>query len=75
MTKNYVVTPKAFKETLCKFAPQFEGNQQHDAQELLNFILDGLHEDLNRVKKKPYTTNPDYDGQPDEELSATFWKV
>ena len=37
-----------------RFAPQFSGYQQHDSQELLTFLLDGLHEDLNRIKKKPY---------------------
>ena len=30
-------------------APQFNGFQQQDAQELLAFVLDGLHEDLNRL--------------------------
>jgi ubiquitin C-terminal hydrolase len=29
-----------------KFAPQFTGCRQHDCQELLRFLLDGLHEDL-----------------------------
>ena len=34
--------------------PIFAGYHQHDSQEFLNFVLDGLHEDLNRIKKKPY---------------------
>lgn len=33
---------------------QFSGNQQHDSQEFLAFLLDGLHEDLNLVKEKPH---------------------
>ncbi len=37
-----------FKQVVGKFAPQFSGYQQHDSQELLAFLLDGLHEDLNR---------------------------
>lgn len=37
-----------------RFAPQFSGYQQHNSQEFLVFLLDGLHEDLNLVKKKPY---------------------
>lgn len=35
-----------------KFADQFSGYQQQDAQELLVFVLDGLHEDLNRGETK-----------------------
>ena len=37
--------------TIGRYAPQFNGFQQQDAQELLNFLLDGLHEDLNRSIK------------------------
>ncbi len=37
-----------------RYAPQFVGHAQHDPQELLAFLLDGLHEDLNLVKEKPY---------------------
>ena len=35
-------------------APQFSGYEQHDSQEFLAFLLDSLHEDLNRVKEKPH---------------------
>lgn len=48
------VVPTEFKRVIGQFAPQFAGYQQHDSQELMNFLLDGLHEDLNRVKHKPY---------------------
>ena len=49
-----------------RFAPQFSGYQQQDSQELLTFLLDGLHEDLNRIKKKPYIELKDSDNRPDE---------
>lgn len=49
------VVPKEFKAVLGKFAPQFAGYQQQDSQEFMSFLLDGIHEDLNRVLKKPYT--------------------
>ena len=39
-------SPRDFKSTLSRFAPQFSGYQQHDSQELVAFLLDGLHEDL-----------------------------
>jgi ubiquitin carboxyl-terminal hydrolase 4/11/15 len=46
--------PRDMKSCIQRFAPQFSGYQQHDSQELLAFLLDGLHEDLNRIKEKPY---------------------
>ena len=49
------VEPAAFLSCLCQFAPQFSGGQQHDSQELLTFLLDGIHEDLNRVKSRDRT--------------------
>lgn len=48
------VSPRLFKAKLGQFAPQFMGYRQQDSQELLAFLLDGLHEDLNRITKKPY---------------------
>ena len=61
-------SPREFKSQLQRFAPQFSGYQQHDSQELVAFLLDGLHEDLNRVLKKPYVEKPDWEGGGDKEL-------
>ncbi|KAF7309998.1 hypothetical protein MIND_00372600 [Mycena indigotica] len=61
-------SPREFKSQLQRFAPQFSGYQQHDSQELVAFLLDGLHEDLNRVIKKPYVEKPDWEGGGDVEL-------
>lgn len=55
-------SPRDFKSSLSRFAPQFSGYQQHDSQELVAFLLDGLHEDLNRVLKKPYVEKADWVG-------------
>lgn len=53
-----------------RFAPRFGGYSQQDSQEFLGFLLDGLHEDLNRVKNKPYTETPDETGErPDKIVS------
>ncbi|XP_057457577.1 ubiquitin carboxyl-terminal hydrolase 8 isoform X2 [Lotus japonicus] len=67
------VPPRTFKSKLARFAPQFSGFNQHDSQELLAFLLDGLHEDLNRVKCKPYAEAKDGDDRPDEEVADEYW--
>jgi len=60
--KGYI-SPKSFKKVLGRHCELFSGYQQHDAQELLMFLLDALHEDLNRIVKKPYIECFDYDGE------------
>ncbi|AEE82901.1 ubiquitin-specific protease 10 [Arabidopsis thaliana] len=67
------VAPRAFKTKLARFAPQFSGYNQHDSQELLAFLLDGLHEDLNKVKRKPYIELKDSDSRPDDEVAEELW--
>nr|KAF6360882.1 ubiquitin specific peptidase 11 [Myotis myotis] len=59
------IVPNVFK---------FLGYQQHDSQELLSFLLDGLHEDLNRVKKKEYVEQCDAAGRPDQEVAVEAWQ-
>uniref|UniRef100_A0A8D2NWV0 Ubiquitin carboxyl-terminal hydrolase n=1 Tax=Zosterops lateralis melanops TaxID=1220523 RepID=A0A8D2NWV0_ZOSLA len=68
------VAPRMFKTQVGRFAPQFSGYQQQDSQELLAFLLDGLHEDLNRVKKKPYLELKDANGRPDSEVAKEAWE-
>lgn len=75
-TGSSSMAPREFKTALQRFAPQFIGYQQHDSQELLAFLLDGLHEDLNRILKKPYVENPDWEGGGEKELiklARTTW--
>ena len=73
-SKKSVVEPTSFKKQLGTFAPQFSGYHQQDAQELLAFLLDGIHEDLNRVKTRPYVEDRDCDGTNDEEDAIEAWK-
>ncbi|CAN8303606.1 unnamed protein product [Cochlearia groenlandica] len=68
------VAPQDFKAKLAQFAPQFSGYGQHDSQEMLAFLLDGLHEDLNKVKRKPYIEARDSNGRSDDELAEEAWK-
>jgi ubiquitin carboxyl-terminal hydrolase 4/11/15 len=62
--------PREFKTVLSRFSPQFIGYSQQDSQELLAFVLDGLHEDLNRIVKKPYIEAPDWQGGGTREMVA-----
>ncbi|KAK3063370.1 hypothetical protein LTR53_018936, partial [Teratosphaeriaceae sp. CCFEE 6253] len=54
-------SPSEFKRTLGRLQPLFSGYGQQDSQEFLSFLVDALHEDLNRIEKKPYIENPDSD--------------
>lgn len=40
----------------------------------MNFLLDGLHEDLNRVKKKPYVELEESNDRPDSVVASLFWE-
>ncbi|KAK0711421.1 hypothetical protein B0H67DRAFT_602227 [Lasiosphaeris hirsuta] len=53
------IQPRHFKSIIGRYAPAFSGFGQQDSQEFLGFLLDGLQEDLNRIKKKPYIEKPD----------------
>lgn len=57
---NQSFSPRLLKGQTGRFAPQFAGYGQHDTQEFIAFLLDGLHEDLNRIIKKPYIEKPDW---------------
>lgn len=47
---------------------------QHDSQELLSRLLDGLHEDLNLIHKKPYIEDKDYtDKQDGPHVAREYW--
>lgn len=53
--------PKNFKQTLGRENNLFSGYGQQDSQEFVSWLVDALHEDLNRVHEKPYRENPDSD--------------
>ena len=52
-------SPGNFKTVIGRHGPNFSGYGQQDSQEFVLFLLDGLQEDLNRIKTKPYTEKPD----------------
>jgi len=62
-------SPTDLKSQIQKHASRFMGYNQQDAQEFLIYLLEGLHEDLNRVtvKKKNIISNDD----GEEKISAS----
>lgn len=45
-TDRKSVSPKYFKEKFDSFDSRFLGSNQHDSQEFIDSLLDGLHKDL-----------------------------
>jgi len=73
-TVDNQLTWPGLQSTFERFNPHFVGYLQQDSQELLGFLLDGLHEDLNRVLDKPYIEIPDFDDHiKDDEIADKFW--
>lgn len=69
-----ILAPRLLKQTVGLFAPQFNNNYQHDSQEFCQYLMDGLHEDLNRVKEKPYVEHVEAFGMKDDEAALESWK-
>ena len=57
--KEVCVSPIQFKKAFGKMYNAFNNSRQQDTQEFISYLLDSLHEDLNRVIKKPYVVAND----------------
>jgi hypothetical protein len=69
-----VCRPSGVKKLIGERAPNFQGYQQQDSSEFMNFLLDGLHEDLNLVLKKPYVEEKEAEGRSDAEVALERWQ-
>ncbi|EGW30839.1 uncharacterized protein SPAPADRAFT_52038 [Spathaspora passalidarum NRRL Y-27907] len=73
------ISPRDFKSTIGRYSSMFSGYLQQDSQEFLSWLLDALHEDLNRIHEKPYCEKPELnddeinDSKAIIELSKTCW--
>lgn len=73
--KEKYISPKMIKKQIEKSFDQFAGYDQQDSQEFLGHFLDLLHEDLNKVLRKPYISYEEYKGQPLNEFALENWKI
>ncbi|KAI7800825.1 ubiquitin carboxyl-terminal hydrolase 2a isoform X1 [Triplophysa rosa] len=72
-SSSEVVSPSEFKTQIQRYAPRFVGYNQQDAQEFLRFLLDGLHNEVNRVTVRPRGNMEDFDHLLDEEKGKKMW--
>ncbi|XP_077161732.1 ubiquitin carboxyl-terminal hydrolase 2 isoform X2 [Paroedura picta] len=70
---NESVSPSEFKTQIQRYAPRFVGYNQQDAQEFLRFLLDGLHNEVNRVLVRPKASTDNLDHLPDDEKGRQMW--
>ncbi|XP_044294508.1 ubiquitin carboxyl-terminal hydrolase 8 isoform X1 [Varanus komodoensis] len=67
------ISPKDFKITIGKINDQFAGYSQQDSQELLLFLMDGLHEDLNKADNRKRYKEENNDHLDDLKAAELAW--
>ncbi|XP_037689924.1 ubiquitin carboxyl-terminal hydrolase 8 [Choloepus didactylus] len=68
------ISPKDFKSTIGKINDQFAGYSQQDSQELLLFLMDGLHEDLNKADNRKRYKEENNDHLDDFKAAELAWQ-
>uniref|UniRef100_K9INV5 Ubiquitin carboxyl-terminal hydrolase 8 n=1 Tax=Desmodus rotundus TaxID=9430 RepID=K9INV5_DESRO len=68
------ISPKDFKTTIGKINDQFAGYSQQDSQELLLFLMDGLHEDLNKADNRKRHKEENNDHLDDFKAAEYAWQ-
>ncbi|CAG9333065.1 unnamed protein product [Blepharisma stoltei] len=68
------IVPKNLVETIYKYGSQFDRETEQDVHEFLSFLLDKMHEDLNRVGKSPMLNGLKISGNSEELLAAKAWQ-
>ncbi|XP_061526827.1 ubiquitin carboxyl-terminal hydrolase 8 [Phycodurus eques] len=67
------ISPRDFKITIGKINDQFAGYDQQDSQELLLFLMDGLHEDLNKADNRKRYKEEENDHMDDQMAADQAW--
>lgn len=65
--------PWDLKKTLGSKISRFSGFGQQDSAELVNYLLDLMHEDLNRVTKKPIIEMSEEPNRDDPVVAKEYW--
>ncbi|MBN3287879.1 UBP8 hydrolase, partial [Polyodon spathula] len=68
------ISARDFKITIGKINDQFAGYEQQDSQELLLFLMDGLHEDLNKADNRKRYKEETIDHQDDNKAADLAWE-
>ncbi|KAJ2726918.1 ubiquitin-specific protease doa4 [Coemansia sp. Benny D115] len=74
------LSPSAFRSAVGRKSIQFKGSDQEDAQEFASFLLDALHEALNRMHPRPpperdltIEEEQQVERQPDIAQASFYW--
>ncbi|KAI1889693.1 hypothetical protein AGOR_G00165580 [Albula goreensis] len=67
------ISPWDFKGTIGKLNDQFAGSDHQDSQELLLFLMDGLHEDLNKADNRKRYKDEENDHLDDFKAADLAW--
>ncbi|CAJ1049426.1 ubiquitin carboxyl-terminal hydrolase 8 [Xyrichtys novacula] len=67
------ISPRDFKITIGKINEQFACYDQQDSQELLLFLMDGLHEDLNKADNRKRYKEEENDHLDDQTGADLAW--
>ena len=70
------IRPISFLKTFISHVSSFSYGSQHDSHEMLIYLLEKLHEDLNRNKEKKYVElNEKQENETDIEASNRWWET
>ena len=66
--KYYI--PKEFIKKIKEINDIYSDNIQQDTQEFLNFLINGFHDDLNKVINIPYNNNNENDDSKEDDYKS-----
>ena len=66
--KYYI--PKEFIKKIKEINDIYSDNIQQDTQEFLNFLINGFHDDLNKVNNIPYINNNENDNSKEDDYKS-----